>query len=56
MRILPVIILLSLAVFLGGCSSLMDGKFVTRDGKETPFKPPDDSHKPPSDPTSPFSF
>ncbi len=56
MRILLVIMLLGLVAFLGSCSTLMDGKFVTKDGKESPFKPPDDTHKPFNDPTSPFSF
>jgi hypothetical protein len=56
MKIRPVIILLSLMAFLGSCSTLMDGKFTGKEGKESPFRPPDDSHKPPSDPTSPFSF
>jgi PBP1b-binding outer membrane lipoprotein LpoB len=39
-------ILLSLTFFLGGCSSLLDGQFVTKDGKESPFKPQVNQHEP----------
>ncbi|MFH1116021.1 MAG: hypothetical protein V1792_19075 [Pseudomonadota bacterium] len=56
MRILPVVILLGLLLAFGGCSSLMGGKFAGRDGKESPFKPPDDTGGIQSDPTSPLSF
>ena len=40
------IVLLSMAFFIGGCSSLMDGHFVTKDGKESPFKAPVNQHEP----------
>jgi len=39
---------------LNGCASLMDGKFVTKDGKESPFNPLPDRYAPPKDPTARF--
>ncbi len=35
-----------------GCASLMDGKYVTKDGKEGPFHPMTDRYAPPKDPTA----
>ena len=39
---------------LNGCASLMDGKYVTKDGKESPFNPMTDRYAPPKDPTARF--
>jgi hypothetical protein len=38
-------------IFLSGCASLTDGKFVTKDGKDTPFNPMVDRYAPPKNPT-----
>jgi len=50
MRCFVVIVVLLTA--LAGCASLMDGKFVTKDGKETPFKQAPDRYEVPADPTA----
>ena len=39
---------------LSGCAALSDGKFVTKDGKQSPFNPTPDRFAPPKDPTSRF--
>jgi hypothetical protein len=46
------LVFLSLLAALAGCASLMDAKFVTKDGKESPFKPMPDRYEVPSDPTA----
>jgi len=37
---------------LTGCAALMDGKYVTKDGKESPFKQKPDRYEVPADPTA----
>jgi len=39
---------------LSGCVALSDGKFITKDGKQSPFTPTPDRYAPPKDPASPF--
>jgi len=54
-KILIIIMFVALApAYLGGCVALSDGKFVTKDGKQSPFMPTPDRYAPPKDPTSPF--
>ncbi len=50
MRFLLVILVLLAAIT--GCASLLDGKFVTQDGKESPFKQAPDRYEVPTDPTA----
>ncbi len=45
-------VIVALLLFLNSCSALMDGKVVTRDGKETPFKAEKNLYPAPSDPFS----
>jgi orotate phosphoribosyltransferase len=40
------------ALFLNSCAALMDGKFVTKDGKESPYKKQRNLYEMPKDPTS----
>ena len=49
--IVAIVLLLSA---LSACAALLDGKFVTKDGKESPFKPMTDPYAPPKDPTARF--
>ena len=54
-RILIILMLVALApAYLGGCSALSDGKFIAKDGKQSPFMPAPDRYAPPKDPTSPY--
>jgi len=39
---------------LNGCASFLDGKYVTKDGKEGPFQPMTDRYAPPKDPAARF--
>jgi hypothetical protein len=43
------VVLLSLG---GGCATLTEGKIVTREGRETPFKPMSDQYSLPKDPVT----
>jgi hypothetical protein len=36
---------------LSGCATLLDGKFVTGEGKKSPFMPQRDPYQPFTDPT-----
>jgi hypothetical protein len=49
-----IILVAILLLALNGCASLLDGKFVTKDGKESPFQPVPDRYAPPKDPTARF--
>ncbi|HTY25725.1 MAG TPA: hypothetical protein VMC85_21525 [Desulfomonilaceae bacterium] len=49
-----IVAIVLLLATLNGCASLLDGKFVTKDGKESPFKPMTDPYAPPKDPTARF--
>jgi hypothetical protein len=49
-----IILMVILLPALSGCASVTDGKFVTKDGKETPFRPLPDRYAPPKDPTARF--
>ncbi len=52
-KLIIVLIFLAMApTLLSGCASLLDGKFVTKDGKESPFNPMTDRYAPPKDPMS----
>jgi uncharacterized protein YceK len=44
------VIVIAIALLLNGCASLMDAKFTTKEGKPSPFTPPDDKIGPPPDP------
>lgn len=44
-------VLMCLATLTASCAALTEGKFVTKEGKESPFKPQVDSNAPPRDPT-----
>jgi hypothetical protein len=46
------LVFLALVTLLTGCATLMDGKFVTKDGKESPFKQKPDRYEVPTDPTA----
>ena len=46
------VVMVTLLAALSGCSKLLDGKFVTKDGKESPFKPLPDKYEVPTDPTA----
>ena len=46
------VIICALLPALNGCAALLDGKFVPRDGKQTPFKPLSNPYEPPRDPTA----
>ena len=48
------LVVLVLLPFLGSCASLMDGRFVPKEGKDTPYKPQIDQYEPPKDPTARF--
>jgi hypothetical protein len=53
--LLKALILIALLLpALNGCASLLDGKYVTRDGKDGPFHPMTDRYAPPKDPTARF--
>jgi PBP1b-binding outer membrane lipoprotein LpoB len=54
MKELIKILLVALLALLASCSSLMDGKYVHKDGKESPYKATHDPYEPPKDPTSRF--
>jgi len=45
-------VIIALLLFLNSCASLMDAKFTTRDGKESPFKPQREFNPAPKDPLS----
>jgi hypothetical protein len=47
------LLLLAVVVLLwvNGCASLLDGKFITQDGKKSPFIPQQDPYRPFTDPT-----
>ena len=52
-KLIILLIFLAMApTFLSGCASLSDGKFVTKEGKESPFNPMTDRYAPPKDPMS----
>ncbi len=46
------VVILALLAALTGCASLLEGKFVTKDGKESPFKQKPDRYEIPTDPTA----
>jgi hypothetical protein len=48
---LILIIVPAVLLCLWGCAALLDGKFVTKPGKETPFKPMINPYEAPKDPT-----
>lgn len=41
-----------LSAWITGCAAVMDGKYVTKDGKESPFSQKPDRYEVPSDPTA----
>jgi hypothetical protein len=45
---------LILALMLGGCAGILDGRVVTKEGKESPYKVMTDKYEPPRDPTTQF--
>jgi len=45
-------VIIALLLFLNSCASLMDAKFSTRDGKESPFKTHKEFNPAPKDPLS----
>jgi len=46
------VFVVGVTLFLNSCSALMDGKFVTKDGKTSPFSVQHkDPYSPPKDPT-----
>ena len=54
-KIIIILILTAVApACLSGCAALSDGKFVTKEGKQSPFNPMTDRYAPPKDPMSPF--
>ena len=44
-------IAVALALFLNSCAAIMDGNYVTRDGKKSPFQKQRDVYEIPKDPT-----
>jgi len=48
------LIVLMLLPFLGSCASLMDGRFVPKEGRTSPYNPQPDPYEPPKDPTARF--
>ncbi len=44
-------IAVALALFLNSCAAIMDGKYITKDGKESAFKKQRDLYEIPKDPT-----
>jgi hypothetical protein len=44
-------VVIAFVLFLNGCAALMDGKFVTQDGKESPFQKHPSPYELPRDPT-----
>ncbi len=53
-KLIFAVILVVFQLSLNGCASILDGKFVTKDGKESPFNPMEDRYAPPKNPNSPF--
>jgi len=51
-RLVALAFICALLTVLSSCAALLDGKFVPRDGKETPFKPLHNPYEPPRDPTA----
>lgn len=45
-------VIVVLVLFLNSCASIMDAKFTTRDGKDSPFKPQKEFNPAPKDPLS----
>ena len=41
-----IVLLFTVTFFVNGCSSLLDARYVTQDGKESPFKPNVTTHEP----------
>jgi PBP1b-binding outer membrane lipoprotein LpoB len=44
------VLITAVALLFNGCATLMDGKFVTKDGKKSPFMPHRNTFNPPVDP------
>jgi hypothetical protein len=49
---LALAVICALLPLLSGCASLLDGKFVGREGKESSFKPIHNPYEFPRDPTA----
>jgi hypothetical protein len=49
-RLVLTIVVLLLSIT--GCAAVMDGKYVTKDGKESPFTQKPDRYEVPTDPTA----
>ena len=41
-----IVLLFTVTFFVNGCSSLLDARYVTQEGKESPFKPNVTTHEP----------
>ena len=54
MKIFISLTVFMLLAFLSSCSSVLEGKYVHKDGKESPYKPTRDPYEPPKDPTARF--